>query len=101
MYIYNISFMVERAVTDRWMELLRENYIPLLRQEGFEHFTFSRVISQHASDESIYSLQIRVDELVQYQHLQSEWFAACQAAAAERFGTQVMHVDTLMKILDA
>lgn len=100
MYIVNTSFMVDPAVHAMWFEMLTTKYIPFLKENGFSSIVFTRVISNDTPDHFTYSLQINISDMAQYKQITEELFPEYQTIAEPVFGSKVLWITTLMKIIE-
>ncbi len=97
MYILNTTFVVDGPAHTPFLELMRERYIPLLRQEGFPEMTFTRLIREEPAGEFTYSLQVAVPTLDDYRRVSEELFSEYERIARHRFGEQVLWFTSLLK----
>lgn len=100
MYKINTSFVVDHIAHERWLDIIIHNYVPFLRQNGFESVTLSRIVSIDASDHFTYSLLIDIENMDQYKTLTTSIFEEYTKIAEPLFGTQVTWFTSLMKIID-
>ncbi|MDL2320373.1 DUF4286 family protein [Alistipes sp. OttesenSCG-928-B03] len=99
MYLVNTTFAVEYDVHDRWFELVRGKYVPLLEENGYNIVALSRVISAEATGHFTYSLLVGADDIPAYQRLTDELFGEYLAVAGPLFGDRVVWFTSLMKKL--
>lgn len=97
MYRLNITFVVEHRVQERWLELLRDKFIPYIKGAGFSEVVFSRVISVEAADHFTYSLLVGFGSMVDYERLVKEVWPEYLAVAEGLFGVQVLWYHSLLK----
>lgn len=100
MYLVNTSFAVGHEAHERWLEIIKRHYIPLLEQRGYRVSAFSRVISVDAAQHFTYSLLVEVPDMPRYKELTEEVFAEYTDLATPLFGDSVMWFTTLMKIIN-
>ena len=99
MYLVNTSFIVEPPVHDRWLAIVADHYIPLLRARGYTVVALSRVISVEAPDHFTYSLLVEAEDMRRYHELTEELFAEYLTIADPLLGSRVVWFTTLMKKL--
>lgn len=97
MYLVNTSFSIEPHVLRAWLEIIKEDYIPLLERGGFRVVALSRVISAEAVAHFTYSLLVEVADMARYKELTEDVFGEYLAIAGPLFGTDVMWFTSLMK----
>lgn len=57
MYIYNITYNIEKSIEDQWLLWIEQDYLKSLKQEGFDSIKFLKIeISDELS--SSYCLQL-------------------------------------------
>lgn len=100
MYIINTTFVVAPEVQQMWLGILKEKYIPFLRERGYTSLVFSRIISVEAVDQFTYSLQVEVEDIPAYQTLTGEIFEEYWRIADPLFGDKVLWFTTLMKKME-
>lgn len=100
MYIVNTTFLVESQDQDRWLFIIKNKYIPLLRESGFDRLTFTRVISIEVVEQFTYSLQVAIDNLDEYKMITNDIFPEYTTIASPLFGDRVLWFSSLMKKLD-
>lgn len=99
MYIVNTTFVVAPEAQQLWLDILKNKYVPFLRERGYTSLVFSRVISAEAVDQLTYSLQTEVEDIPAYQTLTGEIFEEYRRIADPLFGDKVLWFTTLMKKL--
>ncbi|MCD7970559.1 MAG: DUF4286 family protein [Alistipes sp.] len=98
MYLYNISFFVEHDVHDRWLELVRDKFIPLLTANGCSRVRFCRVLRDgHPSEGATYALMVECPGMEEYRRLAGELFDEYRTVAQPLFGDRVQWFATLLK----
>ena len=100
MYIFNISFMVEYAAHDRWLEMMKDKFLPFVRENGYNDLVFTRVISNDSPGEFTYSLQVHMDDMGQYNSFSERVMDEYMAIFPAVFGEKVLHFSTLLKKVD-
>ena len=100
MYMTNISFAVAPEVQEKWLDIIKKDFIPFLNQNGFASVTLSRVVSIKAEDHFTYSLLTDVPDMKAYQRLTGELFDEYVRIATPLFGSQVVWFTSLMKKLN-
>ena len=100
MYIVNTTFVVAPEAQQMWLDILKEKYIPFLRERGYTSLVFSRIVSVEAVDEFTYSLQAEVEDIPAYQTLTGEIFEEYRRIADPLFGDKVLWFTTLMKKME-
>lgn len=99
-YIVNTSFIVTPHIQDRWLESLREHYIPLLNTEGFGNITFSRVLTDRHEGHFTYSLQVETPDTALYQRIVKEFLPEYTATVQKLFGEELMYFTSLLKKIE-
>ena len=88
MYIFNTTFHIEDAVLDRFLDFLKQTYIPKTKEtEHLRNPKLFRVISQHAGAGSNYSLQFEVDNLTVF----NKWISGEGELLNKLIATQFEH----------
>lgn len=101
MYIVNISFFVESKVQNSWLNIVNNQFLPLIEKEGYKETIFSRVITEKQVGTSFtYSLMVEVETLKEYQHITGEILDLYKEMALPLFGEDVLWHITLLKKLD-
>ncbi len=100
MYIVNTTFVVAPETQQLWLDIIKDKYVPFLRERGYTSLVFSRVISAEAVDQFTYSLQTEVEDIPSYQALTGEIFEEYRRIADPLFGDKVLWFTTLMKKLE-
>lgn len=100
MYIINTSFMVEPKVHDQWYCMLTDKFIPMLRDEGFSNFTFTRVLTNNNDGHYTYSLQVNVADMPSYQRFMEQMIGQYTDIALPAFGENALHFSTLLKRIE-
>lgn len=100
MYIVNTTFVVENQDQNRWLEIIKDKYIPFLKQNGFDRLVFTRIISIEAVEQFTYSLQVEVGNIDDYKRLTGEIFAEYDSIAISLFAERVVWFTSLMKKIE-
>ncbi|MFI3331650.1 MAG: DUF4286 family protein [Rikenellaceae bacterium] len=100
MYKVNTSFVVEGCENNRWLNIINENYIPFLKENGFNQVCLSRVLSAENESNFTYSLLVDIDNIADYEKLTGVIFDEYTAVAEPLFGARVVWFTTVMKVLN-
>ena len=100
MYIVNTTFVVAPEAQQMWLDILKNKYVPFLRQRGYTSLVFSRIISEGAVDEFTYSLQAEAEDIPAYRTLTGEIFEEYRRIADPIFGDKVLWFTSLMKKME-
>lgn len=100
MYILNTSFMVEPEAHDGWYKLLINRFLPEVRKAGLGPIKFCRVLGVVAEDHHTYSLQVELDDMLQYKEFTEDLFPQYTEIAGPIYGEKVLHFATLMKKIE-
>ncbi len=100
MYIVNTSFFVDPGVHNTWLGILKDKYLPFLKNEGCRIVSFSRVISDGPVEHFTYSLITEAEDLTKYNKYVDELFAEYERLAGMMFGEKVTTFTTLMKKIE-
>ena len=97
MYIVNTTFIVDFAVHESWLNVIKNMYIPFIKEAGFNEITLTRVISIEAAGEFTYSLQVGLCDLEQYHRFSKTVLVEYDTLATPIFGEKVVLFTTLLK----
>ncbi len=97
MYIVNTSFMVDPAMHQQWLDLIRKHYIPLIIERGYARPVFSRLITDSIPEHFTYSIQVEVPDIPAYNTLTQEIFSEYTEIAGPLFGDRVLWFTSLLK----
>ncbi len=97
MYILVTSFIVHHRVHDAWLESLRQNYLPVLREKGYDRLTLTRLMSDRPTEEFTYSLQVEVPDLEAYREVSEGMMYDYGTQLQQRFGEGVLFCTSLLK----
>ena len=100
MYIVNTSFFVDHDVQNAWLAILKDKFIPFLKNEGCKIVSFSRVITETPVDHFTYSLITEAEGMDIYDRYVKELLAEYERIARLMFGDRVTTLTTLMKKID-
>ncbi len=97
MYILVTSFIVHHRAHDAWLESLQRDYLPVLRERGYDQLTLTRLIADRPVEEFTYSLQVVVQDLVAYREVSEQLMSAYGEQLQQRFGEDVLFCTSLLK----
>ena len=97
MYILVTSFIVHHRVHDAWLESLRQNYLPVLLDRGYDRLTLTRLISDRPTEEFTYSLQVEIPDMEAYRAVNEGLMSAYGTQLQQRFGEGVLFCTSLLK----
>ncbi len=97
MYRFNITFVVEPAVQERWLDLVRGKFVPALRGGGYGRVALSRVLSAQAEDHFTWSLLVELDSMEKYHDITGGLWQDYLDLAGPLFGDGVVWFMSLMK----
>lgn len=100
MYIVNTTFVVEPAQQERWLQLMREDYIPILSELGMGKVTFTRVISVEQVEHFTYALMVEAESMEDYNTLTREAAERYHAFCGPLFDQPPMWFTTLLKKIE-
>lgn len=100
MYILNISFMVEFDVHQRWLDVMRDNFLPLIARSGFGDTVFTRVISNDTPDGFTYSVQVPLEDMGWYNRFFDTAMCEYASVSSALFGDKVLYFASLLKKIE-
>lgn len=100
MYRFNITFAVEPAAQDRWLELVRGKLVPALRSRGYGRVALSRVLSTQAEGHFTWSLLVELDSMQGYHEITGDLWQDYIDIAGPLFGDDVVWFMSLMKQIE-
>lgn len=92
--------MIDPSIHEQWLESFRKYYIPLLRAQGFDRLTFTRVLAAGAEAHLTYSLQVEVEDMAGYKQLTEGVLAEYAQTAQSLFGEKLMWFNSLLKKME-
>lgn len=100
-FIINTTFSVDQAVDQTWLEWLRKEYIPFVKNSGIcKSIILSRVLLQGGEDDRTYSLQIQIEDPQQSLIYDSICHSALEKQLPEIFPNAIYYFKTVMKIIE-
>lgn len=94
MYILSTTFVVEPSAHAQWYEFFTSKYLTTLADR---RVVFCRVLTSEGDKHYTYSLQVDVEDILDYQTFETESIGSCMEFCAEMFGERVLHFSTLLK----
>jgi len=99
MILYNITFNVEDDVKDRWLEYMREQFIPAMIESGLlTRPVMSELLLQEPQGTS-YALHFYSDNLDNLRRFQSDEWEGIFRKLRDEFGDKVVFFPTEMKVV--
>ena len=92
--------MVEYAVHARWLEMIKKNFLPFVRENGYGDLVFTRVLSNDSQGEFTYSLQVHIEDMGKYNDFTERVMEEYLAVYPAVFGEKVLHFSTLLKKIE-
>lgn len=99
MILYNITFKVEDAAADAWLNFMKDDYLPLLHKTGYIiNYTILRLLNEEYSEGGItYSVQLMLEGLEQLQIYQETYEIPLEANLHKKFGGTFVYFKTWLE----
>ncbi len=92
MYIFSVTFVVEPQAEEQWRDFFSGAIRPIV---GSRSLTLCRVLSEHHEGHFTFSLQIEIEDMVEYGEAKGEIFTAVEQAGF--CNNEVLCFDTLLR----
>ncbi len=98
MYVLNTSFHVDKSIEDRFLNILRRDYIPAIKNSGaFSGVSLMRILLEVEEGVSSFALGLRTTDMVKAM----EWYdgegAELRVAMHRDFGEKLVFFTTCME----
>jgi hypothetical protein len=97
MYLINTSFFVEPVAHDLWLGVMREKFLPFLRERQCSVVSFCRVLGAEAEEHFTYSLLTGASDMPAYDRYMQEMLGEYERLAGLMFEGRVTSFTTLLK----
>ena len=101
MIVYNVTINVHEAVSDEWLNWMKETHLPQVMETGmFTSHAMYRLLTRQEDEEGItYCIQYFSHTIEDYEKYKSEYAAALQAETMKRFGGHFHAFRSLMELV--
>lgn len=100
MLILNTTYSVRATLQDKWIAWMQSHYFPFLdTTELITQKVFSRVLVGEQNGSFSYSLQLYLNNALDYQDFEQRYLPQCEAKLIKEFGTEILAFTTLLKVL--
>ena len=100
MIVYNITYLVNHAIHDQWLEWMKTEHIPEMLSTGhFERFQILRLKDVDETEGISYAIQFFANNKEEYNAYILKYAPALRLKANERWKEEVIGFRTLMEIV--
>ncbi len=100
MFIYNITFLIDEAIVQEWLELIKTNYIQTVMETGFFQSYQLLQVMDSPNEGLTYCLQFRTSEISSLQSYQNLYAPQIESEHLQSFTNQVITFTSTMKLID-
>ncbi|MFP5080568.1 DUF4286 family protein [Pedobacter sp. JCM 36344] len=100
MLLYNVTLIIEDAVSEKWLEWMQEIHIPKVMETGM--FVSSRLLKviDSPNEGVTFCAQYVAENLENYNTYQDKYAPSLQADLNDEFANQFVAFRTLMEYID-
>ena len=100
MYIYNITFSIDKSIFNRWLTWAKDLYLPKVEKCGyFETIKLLRVLD-HMNDESVsYCCQLEAKSIKDIQMYEIEYGEKLKSELHAHFGDKCLPFQTILELV--
>ncbi|MBC7566290.1 MAG: DUF4286 family protein [Pedobacter sp.] len=100
MLLYNVTLIIEDAVSEKWLEWMQEIHIPKVMETGM--FVSSRLLKviDSPNEGVTFCTQYVAENLENYNTYQDKYAPSLQADLNDEFANQFVAFRTLMEYID-
>lgn len=100
MYIFNITFVVNQPMVERWMQWMKHQHLPWMLHSGLLHKPrIAKIVSQDLTSGVSFAVQYEVNTLNEWELWQQKNAFQMQTDCRLQFGEDVLFFTTLLETI--
>lgn len=100
MIIYNITFLVENAQHQEWLQWIKSVHIPETMRTGLFHANRILRVLNSPNEGETYCIQYELASLDHYEQYMTNYATQTQLALQQKFGNKQVSFSAVMEIIE-